>query len=480
MRQTLERCLCFDLGLGDQQQQNHWALVNLVTRDFSACLHSSPLSQHECVGGGASHASTHAREWLIISISDQSTADCCLLARQCIIHLNHSVVCQLLLLLSYLQQPRWKSTSFVHVWGRLLRSIFAEHECVRLLVRSLFVLGTFLWRHYDVLMTDRCRRAGGHFWSTQNGTVASSSHAFGACWFRVTVFSPSFLSSQNRFTFSLFEFVLVGCFLVCWPVGTKPNSLGVISETVERGRTELTMAIAGTIVVQSLLEEMTADSSRGGGSSTTLSAAAAAEMFDSFDHVSMAETASIGSSSVMEGGDTTAEQVLLTDEQAASLSSCDACPNCPDLCGNAECQQCITKRNCCSSSCDDGAGGPVCPCPTSSREQQQPQSKYYTRCQVRRHNHESSCWLVAGDAIYDATPILETHPGGAKSLLRKAGGIEDCTIDLQFHSRSGRDKWKRYQIGTLKDCCSSITSNSSSQKPSNNNKNNKPWWAVWS
>ena len=93
--------------------------------------------------------------------------------------------------------------------------------------------------------------------------------------------------------------------------------------------------------------------------------------------------------------------------------------------------------------------------------------KYYTICQVRRHNTKESAWLVAGDTIYDATPYVNTHPGGETSILRKAGGAEDVSRDLHFHSPTGKRMFQRYKIGKLREC------------GTHDGNNNKPFWVLW-
>jgi cytochrome b involved in lipid metabolism len=127
---------------------------------------------------------------------------------------------------------------------------------------------------------------------------------------------------------------------------------------------------------------------------------------------------------------------------------CDACPHCDDCCENSGCFSCNRKSVCM----------PCCPEAT------------YTMCQVRRHNHEKSAWLVAGDRIYDATPFLKTHPGGSRSILRKAGGVADCSADMQFHSKSGVKMWKKAEVGKLVPC--GPCKRESQQC--------KQWWMFWS
>jgi len=92
---------------------------------------------------------------------------------------------------------------------------------------------------------------------------------------------------------------------------------------------------------------------------------------------------------------------------------------------------------------------------------------YYTICQVRRHNTQQSCWLVAGDTIYDATPYLNTHPGGMASILRKGGGASDVTRDLEFHSANGKRMFQKYKVGKVRPCGTHEATNK------------KPFWLLW-
>lgn len=91
-------------------------------------------------------------------------------------------------------------------------------------------------------------------------------------------------------------------------------------------------------------------------------------------------------------------------------------------------------------------------CSPSKQSKSSNGETYYTICQVRRHNTRQSCWLVAGDTIYDATPYLNTHPGGMESMLRRGGGASDVTRDLQFHSAKGQRMFKKYKVGKVRPC----------------------------
>jgi hypothetical protein len=79
-------------------------------------------------------------------------------------------------------------------------------------------------------------------------------------------------------------------------------------------------------------------------------------------------------------------------------------------------------------------------------------TQYYPLCEVRRHNNAESAWLVAGNDVYDVTEYIHMHPGGRQSILKKAGGTRDCTQDLFFHSKRGKQLWKKYHIGKVRRC----------------------------
>jgi cytochrome b involved in lipid metabolism len=93
---------------------------------------------------------------------------------------------------------------------------------------------------------------------------------------------------------------------------------------------------------------------------------------------------------------------------------------------------------------------------------------YYTRSEIERHNTETSAWIVAGDDIYDVTDYIEHHPGGKYSIMKKIGGVKDCTQDLLFHSKSGQKYWKQFLVGKV------------TKNPSRNRLPvEKEWWKFW-
>ncbi|TMW67025.1 hypothetical protein Poli38472_012141 [Pythium oligandrum] len=72
-------------------------------------------------------------------------------------------------------------------------------------------------------------------------------------------------------------------------------------------------------------------------------------------------------------------------------------------------------------------------------------------CEVRLHTTSESCWIVSAKSVYDVTGVLDRHPGGTRSILRKAGGF-DCYDDMQFHSKAARRKLEKCFIGKLQPC----------------------------
>ena len=75
--------------------------------------------------------------------------------------------------------------------------------------------------------------------------------------------------------------------------------------------------------------------------------------------------------------------------------------------------------------------------------------KGITMDEVKKHDNEESCWFVVKGNVYDGTPYLKDHPGGASSILL-AGGLE-ATEDFEaVHSTRAWEMLKDYYMGPLK------------------------------
>jgi len=72
-------------------------------------------------------------------------------------------------------------------------------------------------------------------------------------------------------------------------------------------------------------------------------------------------------------------------------------------------------------------------------------------CEVKLHCSLESCWLVSRGQVYDVTGLVTSHPGGVRSILRKAGG-PDCARDMKFHTKKARKMMEKCFIGKLQQC----------------------------
>mmetsp|Transcript_4467 Transcript_4467/g.6491 ORF Transcript_4467/g.6491 Transcript_4467/m.6491 type:complete len:180 (-) Transcript_4467:145-684(-) len=138
-------------------------------------------------------------------------------------------------------------------------------------------------------------------------------------------------------------------------------------------------------------------------------------------------------------------------------AQCDACPCCRDTCDNANsCIPCQKKRNATTMPRMHESSSNLLALLSSICSGESPENnnaqKTYTMCQLKRHNHAESAWILVGDTIYDATPYIRSHPGGTETILRKSGGAADCTEDMRFHSGRAQREWRKFKVGTLVAC----------------------------
>jgi len=128
---------------------------------------------------------------------------------------------------------------------------------------------------------------------------------------------------------------------------------------------------------------------------------------------------------------------------------CDACGFCEDSCQNPSCQACSHKLKIMKDNdCANKSHGLLKIFDFNNENKR----NFYTMCQVRRHNHSDSAWLLVGNNIYDVTSYLSIHPGGKRSILKMCGGVKDCKEDMKFHSQKAQRIWKEHFIGYLKPC----------------------------
>lgn len=49
--------------------------------------------------------------------------------------------------------------------------------------------------------------------------------------------------------------------------------------------------------------------------------------------------------------------------------------------------------------------------------------KQFTRQEVEKHSSEKDCWIVINNKVFDATSVLDWHPGGKASIMAYAGKL---------------------------------------------------------
>nr|ABP97095.1 nitrate reductase [Chlorella vulgaris] len=75
-------------------------------------------------------------------------------------------------------------------------------------------------------------------------------------------------------------------------------------------------------------------------------------------------------------------------------------------------------------------------------------AKSFTMAEVEQHTTMESAWFVVDGKVYDATPFLKDHPGGADSILLVAG--TDATDEFNaIHSLKAKKQLLEYYIGEL-------------------------------
>ena len=50
-------------------------------------------------------------------------------------------------------------------------------------------------------------------------------------------------------------------------------------------------------------------------------------------------------------------------------------------------------------------------------------SKQFTREEIEKHDKDSDCWIVVDNKVYDATSVLDWHPGGKAAVMSHAGKV---------------------------------------------------------
>lgn len=76
--------------------------------------------------------------------------------------------------------------------------------------------------------------------------------------------------------------------------------------------------------------------------------------------------------------------------------------------------------------------------------------KEFTREEIEKHDKQDDCWIVVDGKVYDATSVLDWHPGGAAAILGHAGKVHQETSDefASIHDEFAYQKLKGMSRGS--------------------------------
>ncbi|CAI7566087.1 unnamed protein product [Penicillium palitans] len=77
--------------------------------------------------------------------------------------------------------------------------------------------------------------------------------------------------------------------------------------------------------------------------------------------------------------------------------------------------------------------------------------KQFTREEIEKHNKENDCWIVINGKVYDATSVLDWHPGGKAPIMAHAGRAHpDTTDDFEsIHDDYAEQKLSECVLGVV-------------------------------
>jgi nitrate reductase (NAD(P)H) len=82
--------------------------------------------------------------------------------------------------------------------------------------------------------------------------------------------------------------------------------------------------------------------------------------------------------------------------------------------------------------------------------------KQFTRQEIEKHDKEDDCWIVVDGKVYDATSVLEWHPGGKAAVLSHAGKVHAETSN-EFESIHDGYAYKKLNGQSFNYCCCTYT-----------------------
>lgn len=65
----------------------------------------------------------------------------------------------------------------------------------------------------------------------------------------------------------------------------------------------------------------------------------------------------------------------------------------------------------------------------SAKQSSSTPQKQFTREEIEKHDKEDDCWIVVDGNVYDATSVLDWHPGGKATITNHAGKLSQETSE---------------------------------------------------
>jgi cytochrome b involved in lipid metabolism len=78
-------------------------------------------------------------------------------------------------------------------------------------------------------------------------------------------------------------------------------------------------------------------------------------------------------------------------------------------------------------------------------------SSTYTLADVAKHKNQADCWTTINGGVYNVTPWISQHPGGAEAILSLCGIDGSSAFNAQHGGeRRPASELASFKIGTLK------------------------------
>lgn len=89
----------------------------------------------------------------------------------------------------------------------------------------------------------------------------------------------------------------------------------------------------------------------------------------------------------------------------------------------------------------------------SAKQEAGAPSKQFTREEIEKHDNAKDCWIVVDGKVYDATSVIDWHPGGAAAITGHAGKVHQETSDefASIHDGYAYQKLKECILGVVSD-----------------------------